>query len=886
MQHGRSIRTKINMAKKSILILLLASWCWQLLAHPLSTEPNSGDVPEIVYSLTPKKYVIADIRVSGLTNSSYEDYVLINFSRLSVGDTIEVPGPAITNAVKQFLRQGLFADVAILASKIEGDKIWIDIKLKDNPRITDIHYSGMKKGEREDLEPRLAMVKNNQITQNMIDRAKVLIENYYQGKGFNNATVDISTTPDPEKEHYVFLNIRVNKNEKVKINNITITGNSQVSSHKLEKSLKKTRHKHTLRAKIRNFLRSTNFIPDNYEEDKENLLEKYNEMGFRDAEILWDTVYTAPNNKVNIEIKVHEGAQYHIRKINWVGNTKFSSDNLQAVLDMNPGDVYDQTKLKKRLTEDDDAVGNTFYYNQGYIFYNADPVETNIENDSVDLEIRITEGIQATINKITISGNDRVYEDVIRRELRTKPGMLFSRDDLMRSLREVAQMGHFDPENLRPDVNPDPEAGTVDIGYALTSKASDQIELSAGWGQTGVIGRVSLKFTNFSIKNLFNRGNLKGIIPQGEGQTFSISGQTNGRYYQSYSLSFMDPWFGGKRPNMFSASIGLSYQTDMSNLYNQYYNNFTNPNLGYYSNYGYPTSQDLDNAAGKHILIFGGNISYGKRLNWPDDYFTFQTELSYQLYSMKDWNYFIVRNGNCNDLSLNFTLSRNSIDQPIYTRRGSQIALSLGITPPYSLLDGKDYAKMEPDDQGYQNANKYRWIEYHKWKFRSKTFHPLIPSMNKTPVLMTRAEFGLIGYYNSDKKSPFGTFYMGGDGMSGSASAYATESIALRGYDNGSLGTSASAYTRLGLELRYPIMLEPTTTIYVLSFVDAGNAWNEISSLNPFDLKRSAGVGVRIMLPMLGLMGIDWGYGFDKIYSNGSWQKSGGHFNFVIGQEF
>lgn len=860
-------------------MLFTVSYAQQVLSS------SNDDVPEIVYSLTPQKYVIADIKISGITNTSYEDYVLINFSRLSVGDTIEVPGPAITNAVKQFLRQGLFADVAILADKIEGDKIWLEFHLKDNPRITDIQYHGMKKSEREDLAPRLSMVKNSQITQNMINRAQTLIENYYQNKGFHNATVQITTTPDPEKEHHVYLNISVNKHNKVKINNITISGNHIVSTQQLEKAMKKTRHKHTLRAKIRNFLRSTNFIPDNYEEDKDNLIAKYNELGFRDAEIVWDTVYNAKNNKVDIAIKVHEGERYYIRSINWVGNTKFSSDNLQAVLDMKPGDVYNQTKLQKRLTEDDDAVGNTFYYNQGYIFYNADPVEVNIENDSIDLEIRVTEGIQATINKVTISGNDRVYEDVIRRELRTKPGMLFSREDLMRSLREVAQMGHFDPENLRPDVNPDPESGTVDIGYDLVSKASDQIELSAGWGQTGVIGRVSLKFTNFSLKNLLNRSNLKGFIPQGEGQTFSISGQTNGRYYQSYSISFMDPWFGGKRPNMLSASLGLSYQTDISSLYNQYYNTYNSTTAGYYNNYYTSLSEALSNS-GKRILIFGGNISYGKRLNWPDDYFTFQTELSYQLYSMKNWNYFIVRNGNCNDISLNFTLSRNSIDQPIYTRRGSQISLSVGFTPPYSLLDGKDYANMTQDENGYENPKKYEWIEYHKWKLRTKTFHPLIPSINKTPVLMTRAEFGMIGFYNSNKKSPFGTFYMGGDGMSGSSSTYATESIALRGYENGSLGTNASAYTRLGLELRYPIMLEPTTSIYILSFVDAGNAWTNISSFNPFDLKRSAGVGVRILLPMLGLMGIDWGYGFDKIYNNNSWQKSGGHFNFVIGQEF
>jgi outer membrane protein insertion porin family len=873
------------MAKKGIFILLTLSLTLGIKAQSAadsSKTSNNHELPVITYTLTPKKFEIADIKVTGLTNSTYEDYVLINFSRLAVGDKIEVPGKEITNAVKQFLKQGLFSDVSILATKIEGDKVWLEIRLKDNPRISDIHYSGMKKSEREDIEKKVSMVKGNQITPNMIDRANSVIKQYFNAKGFNKAEVEITQTPDADKDHQVYLNIKVDKKEKIKVNKIIFTGNEEVSSTTLEKAMKKTRHKSTLSAKVRNFLRSTNFIPDNYTEDKKNVVAKYNEKGYRDAEITWDTVYNANSKKVNIEIKINEGKQYFIRSVNWVGNTKFNSESLQAVLDMKSGDVYNQSKLKKRLTEDEDAVGNTFYYNQGYIFYSADPVEMNVENDSVDLEIRITEGVQATINKVNISGNDRVYEDVVRRELRTKPGALFSREDLMRSLREVAQMGHFDPENLKPDVTPDPESGTVDIGFPLTSKANDQVELSAGWGQTGVIGRVSLKFTNFSIKNLFNRGSYRGIIPQGDGQTLTLSGQTNGRYYQSYSVSFMDPWFGGKRPNMLSVGAYISYQTDMSSYYNRY-NNYSSTYNNYYGNYGSTTSDSYN--TNKSILMFGGNIAYGKRLNWPDDYFTLQGELSYQLYSMKDWDYFIVRDGNCNSLSFNFTLSRNSMDQPIYTRKGSQFSLSLDFTPPYSFFDGRDYASMQKDGN-YEKAKKYEWIEYHKWKFKSKTFFPLMPSITKTPVLMTRAEFGFVGYYNEHKKSPFGTFYMGGDGMTGYSSTYATETVGLRGYENGSLGTNASAYTRLGLELRYPVLLEPTSTIYLLSFIDAGNAWESVKSTNPFDLKRSAGIGVRIMLPMIGLMGIDWGYGFDKVWSNGSLQKAGGRFNFIIGQEF
>lgn len=874
------------MAKKGIFVLLtlcltLSAYAQTTSSDTTKTSPNQ-ELPVFSYA-TPKKYVIADIKVTGLVNSSYEDYVIINYSRLAIGDTIEVPGKEITTAIKQFLKQGLFAEVGIYPVKTEGSKIWLEIRLKDNPRITDIRYEGIKKSEREDLEKKISMVKGNQITQNMVDRAKILIKNYFDAKGFNKATVEITKTPDTEKQNQVYLDIKVDKKEKVKVDNIIITGNKDLSTETLEKAMKKTRHKHTFKAKIRNFLRSTNFIEDNFRADEKNIIDKYNEKGYRDAVITRDSVYNVKENKVNIEINVDEGQKYFLRTVTWVGNTKFSSENLQAVLDMKAGDVYNQTKLKKRLTEDDDAVGNQFYYNQGYVFYSADPIETNVQNDSVDLEIRISEGPQATINKVTISGNDRVYEDVVRRELRTKPGALFSREELMRSLREVAQMGHFDPENLKPDVVPNGESGTVDLAYPLVSKANDQVELSAGWGQTGIIGRVSLKFTNFSIKNLLNRSSYKGLIPQGDGQTLTLSGQTNGRYYQSYSISFSDPWFGGKRPNMLSVGTYLTYQTDMSSAYSNYMSNYSTTYSNYYGNYS-TTSSAYD--TNKHILMVGASLSYGKRLNWPDDYFTLQGEISYQLYSMKNWEYFLVKDGNCNNLSFNVTLSRSSIDQPIYTRRGSQFSLSLDFTPPYSLVDGKDYAAYQKIDTYYESAKKYELIEYHKWKFKSKTFHPLIPSITKTPVLMTRAEFGLLGYYNGDKKSPFGTFYMGGDGMTGYSSTYATETVGLRGYENGSIASSASSYTKLGLELRYPIMLEPSSTIYVLSFVDAGNAWTSLKETNPFQLKRSAGIGVRIMLPMIGLMGIDWGYGFDKVYTNSSWQKGGGRFNFIIGQEF
>ncbi len=854
-------------------------------------QMNVDSLPVISYN-TSKRYEIADLKVTGIQNPMYEDYTILGFAQLQVGDKIEIPGPEITNAVRRFWKQGLFSDAKILATKIQGDKIWIEIKLKERPRISDILYTGMKKGERQDIEAKIGMVKNLQITPNQMDRARTIIRKYFDEKGFNKAEISITEKPDLSKENHVILNIDVVKKNKTKVNKITIEGNEEVSASALEKAMKKTRHKSNFKAWLRNFLRSTKFVPESYEEDKDNLIAKYNELGYRDATILWDTVYNDPlkTDKVDIDIKVEEGKQYFLKDIKWVGNTQYQTWQLQTQLNMKPGDVYNQKKLTDRLNIEEDAVMNVFYQNNGYIFSHADPVEVNIDNDSIDLEIRIVEGPKATIRKVNISGNDRVYEDVVRRELRIKPGALYSRDDIIRSVREIAQTGHFDPESMNPQPVPDPDAGTVDINLPLVSKANDQVEFSAGWGQTGIIGKLSLKFTNFSLKNMLNPKSYKGIIPQGEGQTLVLSAQTNAKYYQSYSVSFMDPWFGGKRPNSLSVGAYYSKQTDINSNYLNNSYGYYDPYSSYYgggygSNYGnYDYSIGAD--PNKSIQMIGVSVGYGKRLSWPDDYFYVQAELSYQLYKMKDWAYFIVKDGTANNLSLNLSLNRRSIDNPVYTRTGTDISLSVQLTPPFSLWDGKDYASMKPEEGSwYEPGEKYRWVEYHKWKLKAKTFTALAGAeTKKTPVLMTRAEYGFVGYYNKDKKSPFETFYVGGDGMSGYSSTYATETIGLRGYENGSLGSQASAYTRLALELRYPLILEPSSTIYLLTFVEAGNAWNDLKKFNPFDLKRSAGVGARIMLPMIGLMGIDWAYGFDPI--NGSRDRSGSQFHFVIGQEF
>ena len=877
-----------------ILVTFICLFGFALAGKAQDANTDESSKPVILYSGTPKKYEIADIKVEGVKN--YEDYVLIGLSGLSVGQSISVPGDEITSAIKRYWRHGLFSNVKITAEKIEDGKVWLKISLTQRPRISEIRYHGVKKSERQDLETRLGLVKGSQITPNLVDRAKTLIKRYFDDKGFKNAEIIISQKDDISNENQVIVDVNIDKKEKIKVHEITIVGNKAIKTSKLKRVMKKTNEK----GKLLNLFRTKKFINEKYEEDKQLIIDKYNELGYRDAVIVTDSVTPYDDKTVNVYMEIDEGDKYYLRNVTWVGNTLYPSEQLNYLLRMKKGDVYNQKLLNERLSTDEDAIGN-LYYNNGYLFYNLDPVEINIDGDSIDLEMRIYEGRQATINKIKINGNDRLYENVVRRELRTRPGQLFSRDDLMRSMREIQQMGHFDAENIHPDIQPDPMNGTVDIAYDLVSKANDQVEFSAGWGQTGIIGKLSLKFTNFSLANLLHPGdNYRGILPQGDGQTLTVSGQTNAKYYQSYSISFFDPWFGGKRPNSFSISAFYSRQTDISSRYynDSYYNNYYNSMYSGYGGYGmynygsgsynnYENYYDPD----KSIQMWGLSVGWGKRLKWPDDYFTLSAELSYQRYILKDWQYFPVTNGKCNNISLNLTLARSSIDNPLFPRQGSEFSLSAQITPPYSLFDGRDYKGYYTSTGGItqDNRNKlYNWVEYHKWKFKAKTYTALMDyqAHPKCLVLMSRIEFGLLGHYNKYKKSPFETFDVGGDGMTG-YSSYATESVALRGYENSSLtpyGREGYAYTHLGIELRYPLMLETSTNIYVLGFLEAGNAWNDINKFNPFDLKRSAGVGVRIFLPMIGMMGIDWAYGFDKVF--GSSSAGGSHFHFVLGQEF
>ena len=856
--------------------------------------------PRIVFTAAPSRYEIAGMRVEGVDN--YEDNIIIGYSGLTIGQRIEIPGDELKTAAKRFWRQGLFSKVQIKVEKIYQDKAWIVFSLRQQPRVSQVNFIGVKGGEKKDLQERLGTMVGNQMTPNIANRIKQIVEKYYAGKGFEKAVCTVRQTPDLSKNNEVIVDIDVDKSEKIKVHKIYIEGNSALSDRAIKRTMKKTNEK----TDILKLFSQKKFVRTDYAEDLDRIIAKYNEKGYRDAVIVADSVTNYDDKTVDVHITVDEGRRYYINNVSWVGNTVYPSAFLNDVLGIEKGDVYNQKLLNKRTQEDDDAVAN-LYMNRGYLFYQLIPVEAKINGDSIDLEMRMYEGKPATINKVVINGNDRLYEKVIRRELRIRPGKLFSKDDLMRSAREIAQTGHFDPEKM--DIRPEPneENGTVDIIMNLESKANDQVEFSAGWGQTGILGKLSLKFTNFSIKNLFHPSAYKGIIPQGDGQTFTLSVQTNAKYYQAYSISFLDPWFGGKRPNSLSFSAFYSRTTGInSSFYNRQYQNYlNNAMMNSYYGYGYGYGYNpyyYNNGGGynyyenaydpnKYLQMAGVTLGFGKRLKWPDDYFTFMADVSYQLYSLKNWEYlYYMNNGTSNSIVLGFTLSRNSIDNPLYTRRGSAFSLSFHATPPASLFGHKNWKALSASALSTtgSDADKrefYRWIEYWKLKFQARTYTPLTdPDGRWTLVLMTRADIGLLGSWNKYIKSPFETFFVGGDGMSGSTT-YAQEAIALRGYENGAFtpyGMDSYAYDRFVMELHFPLMLSSSATIYPLLFVEGGNAWTSVKQFNPFDIKRSAGVGARIYLPMIGMMGIDWGYGFDKVYG----KKGGGNFHFVLGQEF
>ncbi len=797
----------------------------------------------------PKRYRVKEITVTGIKFLNPD--VIVSITEISVGDTIQIPGEKVTKAVKKLWSQGLFSDVEIGASRIEGEDIYLNVYLQEQPRLTTVNFRGIRKGEADDLKEKLKLRSGSQLTQATLANSIHIIKKHYRAKGFLNVEVDPIQETDTIISNGVKLTFDIKKNTKVKIGEITFDGNKAYSEARLRRALKKI-HRRDL-----NIFKSAKFIEADYDESLDNLVAFYNEHGYRDFKILNDSIYTINEKRIGIHFTIYEGPQYHIRDIRWVGNTKLPAEALTAVLGMKKGDVYDRSLLEKRLFTDENSI-STIYMDDGYLFFQLDPVEANVQNDSVDLEMRIYEGDQATVNRVIIAGNTKTNEHVIRREIWSKPGYLFSKSEITRTLRELGQMGHFDPEKLGINPFPNPADGTVDLKYTVEEKANDQLEVSGGWGNRMFVGTIGIRFSNFSVRRIFEKDAWRPV-PSGDSQSLSIRASTNGTYYKAFSLSFTEPWLGGRKPTNFSFSV---YRTIQSGGVN----------------YFYQTSD-------KYFRVSGASVGIGTRLKWPDDYFTIYNEVGIQNYKLSNWKgYFIFTDGQSNNFSYKITLARNSTDQMIYPRTGSNLSLSLQITPPYSLLNGKDYSKPMSDSE------KYKWIEYHKWTGRIQWFTPLVENL----VLYTNFQMGVMGYFNKKLgHSPFEGFDLGGDGMSG-YNLYGKETIGLRGYQNGSLtpyvriGESlvgdAHLYDKFTMELRYPISLKPQAAIYLLTFIEAGNAWQKAGDFNPFNVHRSAGVGARFFLPMLGMLGVDWGYGFDKIPLRPDAHK--GQFHFIIGMPF
>ncbi|HDR67827.1 MAG TPA: outer membrane protein assembly factor BamA [Bacteroidaceae bacterium] len=829
------------MAKFRVRFFLLLFFSLQVSAQEILYDSLT-----VMDYLSPKELTIADVRVSGIEFIHKE--VLVNLSGLQKGNKVTVPGDDITRVLKKFWSQGLFSDARISAYKITRDSIWIDIYLKEQPRMSGMNILGIGKSESQDVMEKINLRNGQQVTDDILNNTKRIIREHFIEKGFLNTDVSIAMKDDTSRINMVELEITVNKNDRVKIEEIYFSGNNAFNEKILRRKMKNTKKVNI------NFFKASKLVSKEFREDKAKLIAFYNENGYRDAKILSDSIAFFAEKRINLYIDIEEGNKYYFGDIEWIGNTKYPSELLSAVLGINKGDVFDQSILDERLFIDEDAV-NAVYLDNGYLFFQLTPIEVSVEGDTIDFEMRIYEGKKATINNVIIKGNTRTNEHVVRRELRTRPGDLFSKQELIRTVRELANLGHFDPEQIQPNPIPNQSDGTVDLEYKLVERATDQLEVSGGYGAGMLVGTIGIRFSNFSARRLFDASAWRPV-PSGDGQTLSIRAQTNGRYYQSYNFAFVEPWFGGKRPNSFSVSV--------------YYSKI-NPNY-----YSYWTGDVPD----EHMKITGASLGLGRRLSWPDDFFTLYNAITYQRYKMKDYRGFLAENGTFNNFSLTTTLGRNSQDQIIYPRRGSNLSLSLQITPPYSSFrPAFDYLN-SPEEE------KYKWVEYHRWMFKADWYYAIFKDL----VLMTRMHFGWLGHYNNDiGPSPFEGFDVGGDGLSG-YNLYGRETIAQRGYPNSSLTPtvngkkSGNVYTKYTLELRYPISLNPSATVFLLTFLEGGNAWYSIDEFNPFNAKRAAGVGIRAFLPMFGLLGIDWGWGFDPY--PGSSGPSGSQFHFTIGQQF
>lgn len=810
--------------------------------------------PKIDYN-APRMYTIAAITVRGIKH--LDSNVIKQLSRLEVGDEIQIPGDDISLVVKRLYKQNLFADVQIVADKVVGNKVYLAIVLKERPKLTTINFKGIKSKESKKLKERTALSKGGYLTANLINKVEQIVKNYYKEKGFYNIAMEVSKSKDTITPDGMRLDITINKKNKVRIKNVFVNGNKKISDGVLKRSMKKTRERSLI-----NIFHSAKYSPKKFKEDKVKLVEKYNELGFRDAKIISTEVKKLSDKWVDVYVNVAEGERYYFNDIQWVGNTVYPSEYLTRYLKIKKNDIYNKKLLDKRMFSDEDAVSN-LYYDNGYLFSRMIPREIVYGKDSINLEVSVIEQNQAKFNKIEIAGNDRTHEHVVRRELFTYPGDLFSISNVKRSMRELANLGLFNPETLKPDIQPNPENGTADITYMVEEKPSDQIELSGGYGGGTVIASVGLKFSNFSIRNIFNKKAWKPL-PVGDGQTLQLRIQTNGKYYSQYSFSFVEPWLGGTKRKRLSVSGYMSNQTRLTSAYQV---SQVNPNRD------------------QKFRVWGASVGLSRRLRWPDNNFYLSNSLNFQRYELDNWGgFYQFTNGNSNLLSFSTELSRVSIDNPIYTRQGSSFSIGLQFTPPYSSFDNKDYKSMDET-----NPEKFNWVEFHKWTFKGKVYTPL--TRNRKLVMYMRTEYGFLGYYNKNKRSPFEGYSVGGDGMSGYVS-YGNDVIGVRGYTNNSLTpvgqdgrrSTGNIYGKMTMELRYPLSLEQSATIYVLGFLEAGNSWYDFKDFEPFNLYKSGGVGVRIFLPIFGMLGIDWAYGFDEV--SGQPGANGAQFHFVLGREF
>ena len=851
------------------LFLTLSSSVW--------AQQSGADVT-VDYN-NPKKYIVGGVKLEG--NEHFSPEQILQLTGLQEGMEVTVPSEEMTNIVKRLWGQRFFDDVSVVIDSLAPtrDTAFFKIAIIERPRVSRWTFSGVKSGEEKELLERLNFRRGGEFSDYVAKTSTDIIKRYYKEKGFYNVKVDVNTKRDSVIKSAIRVQFAVDKGQKVKIKKITFNGAENVKESKLVRSMKKTRD-----ARLQNFFSSKKFQEKEYENDKRALLTAFNEAGYRDARIVKDTMYYIEPNRLQIDFQIDEGKRYYFRDITWTGNSIYSSENLNEVLKIGKGDVYDMVTMQKRLFgggKQSEYDVTKLYRDNGYLFFNIQPVEMNVEGDSVDVEMRISEGKPATLNNIVINGNDLTNERVIRRQVFTRPGYLFSQSDFERSIREIASMGQFDPEAIMGEggysVIPNQMNNTVDLVYNVTEKPSSQLELSGGWGGNTFVATVGVSFNNFSTRRFFDKSAWRPV-PLGDAQNLSVRFQTNGTYYTSLSASFSEPWLFGKKPTSLNMSL---YYTRQTNSY-IYYNILNND---------------------EYMEVYGFAAGLGKRLKWPDNYFVLYNQLSWQTYRLQNWAYqFLFNTGISHNLSYTLSLSRNSTDQQIYPRTGSDFSVSLQLTPPYSLLRKKDYGLLDEDgnptevdswkkiDYNYQSSqDRYKWIEYHKWSFKGAIYSKLVGDL----VLMARAQFGYLGYYNRNwGYSPFEGFRVGGDGMSG-YDTYGSEIVSLRGYENYSLTPQAmssynstgnyyagNVYDKFTVELRYPVILQPQSTIYALLFLEGGNCWSDIRDFNPFQIKRSAGVGVRIFLPMIGLLGVDWGWGFDDPVNGGS------QFHFVIGQQF